>query len=72
MLEQKMNKALGFSHLVQASVSSAIKLLLNTLWASNLTNKSMNNHKGAIISGIFFEKTPIFGGKIISLPFRRS
>lgn len=49
MLEQKMNKALGFSNLFQASISLPIKLLLNTLWGSNLINKSMNNHKGAIL-----------------------
>lgn len=58
MLEQKLNKASGLGNLFQASVGLPIKLLLNTLWGSSLTNKSMNNHKGAILYDIsVFEKT---------------
>lgn len=49
MLEQKLNKASGLGNLFQGSVGLPIKLLLNTLWGSSLTNKSMNNHKGAIL-----------------------
>lgn len=58
MLEQKMNNISGCSNLCQVSVNLPFKLLLNTLWSSNLINKSMNNHKSAILYGIStFEKT---------------
>jgi len=53
-----MKKASGFSNLFQHSVSLPGKLLLNTSWSSKLINKSMNNHKGAILYDIsIFEKT---------------
>lgn len=49
MLAQKMNKVSGCNNFCQINLSLPIKLLLNTLWGSNLINKSRNNHKGAIL-----------------------